>query len=248
MLIYNRLLAFLAILFLAGPSFASATSWDIKRSIPKLSSPITDEIGWLSARQEAQLNSVLQKVYKDTSIQIAVYLIPSLEEEVLEQYSLAVAEKWKLGKADSDKGLLLLVAAKERKLRIEVGQGLEGDIPDVVASQIIRDVIVPRFRKSDFTGGITAGVGYILQKAAPDYKPEKSIRKATRRKKGGLFSSLANFIIMIILLIVFRNSPLSLLLLLGGSSRGGHGGGSFGGGGFSGGGGGFSGGGSSGGW
>ena len=97
--------------------------------------------------------------------------IPSLEGEVLENYSLKVARTWKLGRKGVNDGVLLLIAKGDRKLRIEVGRGLEGSLPDALAGRIIQDEITPRFKAGDFDGGVTAGVDAILAAAAGRYAP-----------------------------------------------------------------------------
>jgi uncharacterized protein len=110
------------------------------------------------------------KVYEDsTSNQIAILIIQSLDGEVLENYSLKVAEKWKLGKKGKDNGVLLLVAVDDHKIRIEVGQGLEGVLTDAQSSRIIRNDIAPEFRRGDYDAGIKAGINGIVKAIAGEY-------------------------------------------------------------------------------
>lgn len=122
--------------------------------IPKLEGRVNDLAKLLLAEQAAELESFLAEVEQDSSAQFVLLTIPTLENEVLENYSLAVAESWKLGHRDRDNGLLMLIALQERAVRIEVGYGLEGILPDGRLGTIIRSVIVPAFRAEDYYGGI----------------------------------------------------------------------------------------------
>jgi uncharacterized protein len=113
------------------------------------------------------------KAYEDsTSNQIAILIVHSLDGEVLETYSLEVAEKWKLGKKDKDNGVLLLVAVDDHKIRIEVGQGLEGVLTDAQSSRIVRNEVAPEFRRGDYDAGIKAGITGIIKAIAGEYKAD----------------------------------------------------------------------------
>jgi uncharacterized protein len=232
-------------------SISWGTTWEVSKPIPSLTKPVVDEASLLSAKEERALDQYLSSVYQQAGIQIAVFTTASLEGEVLEQYSLAVAEKWGLGKKETDKGLLLLIAKKERKIRIEVGQGLEGDIPDAKANYIIQAVLKPAFRKAAFGAGIHNAINAIVESAAPNLiKTHHRKIDKEKREESPLFNLFKFVMFLIIYFIFFSRGGLGLLGLAGiahssGRYRGG--GGSFGGG-FSGGGGGFSGGGASGGW
>ena len=132
------------------------------REVPFLSGHVVDDAALLTNETRSELEQLLTIHEDQTSNQVVVLIIDSLDDEVLEEYSLKVAESWKIGQADKDNGVLLLVAVQDRKLRIEVGYGLEGDLPDVLCSQIIRREIVPRFREGEFDAGVRAGVLTIL--------------------------------------------------------------------------------------
>ncbi len=111
--------------------------------------------------------------YQDsTSNEIAVLIIPSLEGDALEDYSLRVVEKWKLGKKNKDNGVLLLIVADEHKIRIETGYGLEGVLTDAKASRIIRNEIAPHFRQNQYDEGVTAGVNAIVKAIGGEYKDD----------------------------------------------------------------------------
>ena len=146
-----------------------------QRSIPALTGPVVDEAGLLSSRAEARIRALILAHEDSTSNQLAVLTIPSLEGENLEEYSLKVARGWQLGQAETNNGVLLLVAVAERKVRIEVGYGLEGDLPDILAKRIIDRELVPRFRDGDFETGIVQGVFAILGAIEGSYTVTDSI-------------------------------------------------------------------------
>ena len=131
-------------------------------AIPALEHRVTDLTGSLSADQQTALESKLAQFEQTKGSQIAVLLVPSTKPEEIEQYSIRVAEAWKIGRKKVDDGVLLLVAKDDRKLRIEVGYGLEGAIPDAYAKRIIAEVIAPHFKQGDIAGGLNAGVDAII--------------------------------------------------------------------------------------
>lgn len=125
-------------------------------------SPVVDNADILTPEQEQQLAAKITDAEKSTGNQVAVLTIPTLDGEVIEEYALAVARGWGVGSAERDSGVLLVAAIEERKLRIEVGYGLEGALPDIRAGQIIRDRIAPSFAKRDYNAGLNNGVDGIL--------------------------------------------------------------------------------------
>lgn len=126
--------------------------------VPVLKSRVTDLTGTLDAASRQSLETRLAQLEQAKGAQLAVLLVPTTQPETIEQFSLRVAETWKLGRKGVDDGVLLLVAKNDRTLRIEVGYGLEGAIPDAVAKRVIAETITPRFKQGDFPGGIQAGV------------------------------------------------------------------------------------------
>jgi uncharacterized protein len=126
----------------------------------------------LSAATVADIERMLEAHEDSTSNQIAVLTIADLGGEVLEEYSLKVAETWKLGQAGKDNGVLLLVARDDRKVRIEVGRGLEGSLTDATSGRIIRREIVPRFKEGDFDGGVLEGTKAIVSAIEGTYSAE----------------------------------------------------------------------------
>jgi uncharacterized protein len=140
--------------------------------VPALEKRVTDLTGTLTAEQQAGLESRLAAFEQKKGSQIAVLVVPTTQPEAIEQYSIRVVEKWKLGRKGVDDGVLLLVAKDDRKLRIEVGYGLEGALPDAIAKRIIAESITPHFKQGDFFGGIVAGVDKIIAVVEGEPLPE----------------------------------------------------------------------------
>lgn len=133
--------------------------------IPVLTAPVMDTAGIVNAETEAALNQYLSAVSRQTGVQLAVLTIPSLDGESIEEYSMAVAEKWQLGQKKEDNGVLLTIAMEEHALRIEVGYGLEGVLTDTKCGLIIRNAITPQFKDGDYSQGIVNGVLQIVNVA-----------------------------------------------------------------------------------
>ena len=158
-------------------------------AVPPLSAPVTDVAGILSPDQSAALDAKLRAFEQGKGSQVAVLIVPSTRPEEIEQYAIRVAEAWKLGREGVDDGALLLVAVEDRRVRIEVGYGLEGVLPDATANRIIDDEIVPRFRAGDYYGGITAGVDRMLRVIEGEPLPEPE-RRSPAMSVPGLFELL----------------------------------------------------------
>ena len=133
-----------------------------------------DQAAIISIDTEAEISRILQAHEDSTSNQVVVLTIGSLEGEVLEEYSLEVARTWMLGQEGLDNGVLLLIAYVDRKIRIEVGYGLEGYMPDIIAKRIIDNNITPFFRNQDFDAGVLSGVNAIVGVLEGTYQPEES--------------------------------------------------------------------------
>jgi uncharacterized protein len=131
--------------------------------VPPLTGHVIDLTGTLAAEQKASLEKTLTAFEARKGSQLAVLIVPSSAPEEIEQFSLRVAEQWKLGRKKVDDGAILVVAKNDRTLRIEVGYGLEGPLNDATSKRIISETILPRFRQQDFYGGITAGVEQIIR-------------------------------------------------------------------------------------
>lgn len=137
-------------------------------NVPKLKGPVNDLAGILTDNRKTEIENFLFEIEKKSDVQIAVLTIPSLEGENCEEYSLRVAETWQLGSKEKDSGVLLLVAVNDKKMRIEVGYGLEASITDAAAGRIIRNVIAPEFKTGNFGNGIFLGVKAIAGCALQD--------------------------------------------------------------------------------
>jgi uncharacterized protein len=131
-------------------------------AVPPLSGRVVDQTATLSSGDVASLTQTLKNLETRKGSQVAVLIVPTTAPETIEQYSIRVAEAWKIGRKKIDDGALLVVAKNDRKLRIEVGYGLEGALNDVTAKRIIDEIITPKFRNGDFAGGISDGVDRII--------------------------------------------------------------------------------------
>ena len=149
--------AFLALLL----CFSFAAVADV--AVPPLSGRVVDQTGTLSSGDVASLTQTLKDLETRKGSQIAVLIVPTTDQESIEQFSIRVAEAWKIGRKKIDDGALLVVAKNDRRLRIEVGYGLEGVLTDATARRIIDEDITPKFKSGDFAGGISAGVDRIIR-------------------------------------------------------------------------------------
>src|ERR1700748_2686506 len=146
--------------------FAFLICWPFAASaqvaVPPLSGRVVDQTGTLSASDIAALTQRLKDLETRKGSQVAVLVVPTTQPETIEQFSIRVADAWKIGRKKIDDGALLVVAKNDRKLRIEVGYGLEGALTDVTSKRIIDEIITPKFRSGDFAGGVSAGVDRII--------------------------------------------------------------------------------------
>src|ERR1700686_5192855 len=149
-------------------------------AVPPLSGRVVDQTGTLSASDAAALTQRLKDLETRKGSQVAVLIVPTTQPETIEQFSIRVAEAWKIGRKKIDDGALLVVAKNDHKLRIEVGYGLEGALPDVTARRIIDEIITPKFRSGDFAGGISAGVERMI--GVIDGEPLPAPAPAARRQ------------------------------------------------------------------
>ena len=227
-----------------------ATALQAAPEFPALSGRVVDEASLMSRKQAHQLTQQLAAFEKRSGIQLVVVSVDSLDGNTIEEYGYQLGRHWGIGQKERNNGVLLLIAQDERKVRIEVGYGLEGALPDAIAANIIQTRILPAFKRGDMVAGIVAGSQAIMQALAGEYQPADASKQDD--KLGGPWL----FILAVIVMLVLHN-----LRGGGGGSGGrrraaylatgfgaGRSGGGFGGGGFSGGGGSFGGGGASGGW
>lgn len=241
------------------------------QDFPKLTGRIVDEANLLDAAQKIVLETKLEGLEKQSQRQLVIVTIPDLKGYDIADYGFRLGDHWGIGNKDRDDGLLLIVAPNERKVRIEVGYGLEGVMTDALSARIIRNNIIPHFKENDFPGGINAGADAIIKLLLlPPEEARAVAQQAEQSRKGSENGEAIVFLIMFGLFFVlpmilsalsgkrgskaYRKGGLPVILWGpglgggwgGGSSRSGGGWGS--GGGFGGGGGGFGGGGASGGW
>lgn len=230
-------------------------------AVPSLSGPVVDKAGILSRNEFEKIENFLLDLDRKSKVQIAVLIIPSLEGESIEDYSMQVAEEWKLGDKEKNSGALLVVAVKDKKLRIEVGYGLEENLTDSRSGQIIRNFIAPQFRSGNYGEGIYDGIKAMAAYASEDESLLKEIAVSDEDDEGG-FPHILLFLIFAYLMIskflpgglfwifylLSRRGRASSTGSFFGGSIGRSSGRGFSGGGFSGGGGSFGGGGASGGW
>lgn len=166
-------------------------------AIPPLTARVTDTTGTLPADRRQALEAKLAAFEKDKGAQIAVLIVPSTQPEAIEQYSLRVVEAWKLGRAKVDDGLLLVVAKNDRRLRIEVGYGLEGAVPDAIAKRVVSEVVAPRFTAGDFPGGIEAGVDALIKIVSGEPLPPPAAKAPSGQGAEGDLESL--FVLVMIM-------------------------------------------------
>jgi uncharacterized protein len=159
--------------------------------VPKLQGYVNDYAGMISAQAKATLEQELQAFEQTDSTQIVVLTIPSLEGEVLEEFSIKVAEQWKIGQKGKDNGIIVLVSKQDRKIRVEVGRGLEGQITDLMSGRIIDLVIKPNFKRGDFDSGVISGIHALIDATRGEFKADSN--GGTHRRNGS--SRLLTFLI-----------------------------------------------------
>jgi uncharacterized protein len=176
-------------------------SFTLAAEVPRLRGRINDYAGLIPAAKAQELETRLARFEKETGHQIALLTIPTLGGDSLEDFGIRVAENWKIGLKGFDNGAILIVVPQERKLRIEVGYGLEGVLPDAIASRIIREIIVPEFRANNYVRGIEAGLDAILKAAQGEPLPERA--RNARPQGASQGSSLPTVLMLTALLALF---------------------------------------------
>src|SRR6266702_2887067 len=163
---------------------ASASALDV----PPLRAHVNDYAGMLSSGAVQELEQRLSAFERSDSTQIVVLTIPTLAGENLEEYSIKVAEAWRIGQKGVDNGAILLIAKQERKVRIEVGRGLERKLTDLVSGRIIRNEMAPHFKGGDFDGGVVAGVAAIMAVTKGEYTSQPRIQRHATRSLHPVFT------------------------------------------------------------
>lgn len=186
-----------AILLALLLGWAFAASADV--AVPQLTGRVVDRTGTLSSGEIASLSQKLSDFETRKGSQIAVLIVPTTDPETIEQFSIRVAEAWKIGRKKVDDGAILVVAKNDRHLRIEVGYGLEGALTDVTSRRIIDEVITPKFREGEFAGGIAAGVDRMMRvvDGEPLPVPSRSVNFASLNDIGPIVpvTVFASFIV-----------------------------------------------------
>jgi uncharacterized protein len=202
------------------PSLAALA--DDTASVPKLTRHVTDLTGTLSADQVNQMDARLVALEKAKGAQVVVLMVPTTQPDDLESYSLNVAETNKVGRKGTDDGVLLLLAKNDRRVRIEVGYGLEGALPDAIASRIIREYMAPKLRANDYDGAITEALNAITQIVNGESLPPpvKADNERERRGNGG-----GQLLIPLLFGIIFLRgfvgwAPRSVRMIIGGGIAG----------------------------
>lgn len=241
--------------FLLAAAFMYGIGAAADFQVPRLTGPVVDQAGMLSTSTADQLSRFLHNIRAQSGTQLQVATVRDLGGLSIEEASIKIVDNWKLGRKKEDRGILLLLAPSERRIRIEVGRGLEGDLPDVTANRIIREVIAPRLKEGSPDRAVTDGVMAILSYTDPTLL-EQGAAQHVKKDRGLLDARFVIFLVIIGLWLIFSMRGRGGGFGGGGGYYGGWGSGSSsgggfssgGGGGWSGGGGGFSGGGSSGSW
>jgi len=166
------------LLVLAGTGHATSLE------VPPLKGHVNDYADMLGSASERQLETLLTDFEQKDSTQIVVLTIPSLQGDSLEDFSMRVAEAWKIGQQKLDNGAILLIAKNDRKIRIDVGYGLEGRLTDLLAGRIIRNVIAPQFKSGQFDQGISAGVAAMIDAVRGEYNATDAPRQPRQAQRG----------------------------------------------------------------
>jgi uncharacterized protein len=154
-------------------------------ALPALPERVTDLTGTLSAEDRAGLTASLTALEKDKGAQIAIVLLPTTQPESIEQFGIRLAEAWKIGRKGVDDGVIVIVAKDDRRMRIEVGYGLEGAIPDAIAKRIVAEQMAPRFREGDFAGGLRSTVAMLEKVIRGEPLPAPVVQTATSGPDSG---------------------------------------------------------------
>jgi len=185
-------------IFLTLFLFSSSHALDV----PPLQGYVNDYAKMISPSVKADIENELKALEQTDSTQIVILTIPSLEGEVIEEFGIKVGDAWKIGQKTKDNGLIFIVSNQDRKMRIEVGRGLEGRMTDLMAGRIIDLVIKPRFKRGDFDGGVVAGVHAMIDATRGEFKPDVN----HRRQRQDSFSSIVSVLIFSSIIILMLGS------------------------------------------
>ena len=213
------LLALAGGLLFAGLAVAQALA-----PVPALDSPVVDTTGTLTAAQAQQLEQQALALQQRKGSQLQVLVVPTTHPETIEQYAVRAFEQWKLGREAVDDGVLLVVAKDDRRVRIEVGYGLEGAIPDITAGRIIQEYLVPKFRAGDYAGGIADATARIVGLIDGEALPEPMADHRPTGGNGGsgwLVPLFVAYVIASLVRSMFRGLPSGVRGVVGAGAAGG---------------------------
>jgi uncharacterized protein len=214
----------LAVACLLACACGLASAQAKQAAIPALDSPVVDTTATLTPAQERQLEQQALALQQRKGSQLQVLVVPSTQPETIEQYAVRAFEQWKLGREAVDDGVLLVVAKDDRRVRIEVGYGLEGAIPDITAGRIIQEYLAPRFRAGDYAGGIGDATARIVALIDGEPLPEPMADHRPERSGGGSGWLVALFVAYVIASLVrsiFRGLPSGVRGVVGAGAAGG---------------------------
>lgn len=190
------------LLFVVCPAFAL--------DVPKLQGYVNDYANMISPEAKAGLENELRNFEQTDSTQIVILTVPSLEGDAIEDYGIKVAEAWKIGQKGKDNGVIFVVSKQDRKMRIEVGRGLEGKLTDLMAGRIIDLVVKPRFKRGDYDGGFVAGVSALIDATRGEFKAENGHR-TKRHENSSRFMTFLIFAGIAVVVLGSMSRPLGAI-------------------------------------
>jgi uncharacterized protein len=188
----------LALLAVIAVSYAAELFGADLQQIPPLTARVTDTTGTLDASQKQTLETSLATLEQRKGAQLAVLMVPTVKPEEIEQYSIRVVDAWKLGRKNVDDGVLLIVAKNDHRVRIEVGRGLEGAIPDAASARIIREYITPKFRAGDFYGGVVDATDALTKLIDGEPLPPPLAEERSARGTSDVFNTITTVLFVAI--------------------------------------------------
>jgi uncharacterized protein len=214
----------LAVACLLAGACGAVAAQATQAPIPPLDSPVVDTTGTLSPARKQALEQQALALRQRKGSQLQVLVVPSTRPETIEQYAVRAFEQWKLGREGVDDGVLLVVAKDDRRVRIEVGYGLEGAIPDITAGRIIQEYLVPKFRVGDYAGGIADASARIVGLIDGEPLPEPMAGHRGGERSGGAGWLVPLFVAYVVASVVrsmFRGLPSGVRGLVGAGAAGG---------------------------
>lgn len=210
----------LVLLLLCLPYLAGAQAQAV---VPVFDSPVVDTTGTLDATSKGQLEQQALELQQRKGSQLQVLMVPTTAPETVEQYAVRAFEQFKLGRKGVDDGVMLVVAKDDRKVRIEVGYGLEGAIPDITAGRVIQEYLAPKFRQGDYAGGIRDATGQLVKLIDGESLPEPVADNPTGPDSGGnwLFALFASLVVGQVARGFFSRMPAGVRAMVGAGASGG---------------------------